>query len=175
MKAGKHVLCEKPLSVTVAQSDEVLNAAAQSRGMFVVVHQKRFEPAFLYAKQLLDSGELGPLYRCSMIESAWRSETYYRASPWRGTWRGEGGGVLLNHLQPRSTATFRAVAWASVAATRSNNELDLIARACSWPITPSPITPKRIRFAVAATGTGFASKTGAGATISTLRFEVVLV
>lgn len=96
LKAGLHVLCEKPLSVTVAQSDEVLAAAAQSRGMFVVVHQKRFEPAFLFAKQLLDSGELGPLYRCSMIESAWRSETYYRASPWRGTWRGEGGGVLLN-------------------------------------------------------------------------------
>ena len=96
LKAGLHVLCEKPLSVTVAQSDEVLQVAAQSRGMFVVVHQKRFEPAYLFVKQLLDSGELGPLYRCSMIESAWRSEAYYRSSPWRGTWRGEGGGVLLN-------------------------------------------------------------------------------
>lgn len=96
LKAGLHVLCEKPLSVTVDQSDRVLEAAAQSRGMFVVVHQKRFEPAFLFVKQLLDSGELGSLYRCSMIESAWRSETYYRSSPWRGTWRGEGGGVLLN-------------------------------------------------------------------------------
>lgn len=96
LRAGLHVLCEKPLSVTVAQADEVLEAAAQSRGMFVVVHQKRFEPAFLFAKQLLDSGELGSLYRCSMIESAWRSEAYYRSSPWRGTWRGEGGGVLLN-------------------------------------------------------------------------------
>ena len=96
LRAGLHVLCEKPLSVTVAQADEVLEAATQSRGMFVVVHQKRFEPAFLFAKQLLDSGELGSLYRCSMIESAWRSEAYYRSSPWRGTWRGEGGGVLLN-------------------------------------------------------------------------------
>ena len=96
LKAGLHVLCEKPLTVTVAQADEVLNAASQSRGMFVVVHQKRFEPAYLYVKQLLDSGELGPLYRCSMIESAWRSEAYYRSSPWRGTWKGEGGGVLLN-------------------------------------------------------------------------------
>ncbi|HKR14215.1 MAG TPA: DegT/DnrJ/EryC1/StrS family aminotransferase [Pyrinomonadaceae bacterium] len=96
LKAGMHVLCEKPLSVTVEQSDKVLEAAAQSRGMFVVVHQKRFEPAFLFVKQLLDSGELGSLYRCSMIESAWRSESYYRSSPWRGTWRGEGGGVLLN-------------------------------------------------------------------------------
>jgi predicted dehydrogenase len=96
LNAGLHVLCEKPLSVTVAQADEVLKAAEGSRGTFAVVHQKRFEPAYLYVKQLLDSGELGALYRCSMVESAWRSETYYRASPWRGTWRGEGGGVLLN-------------------------------------------------------------------------------
>jgi dTDP-4-amino-4,6-dideoxygalactose transaminase/predicted dehydrogenase len=96
LKAGLHVLCEKPLTVTVAQADEVLKVAEQSRGIFAVVHQKRFEPAYLYVKQLLDSGELGEMYRCSMIESAWRSEAYYRSSPWRGTWKGEGGGVLLN-------------------------------------------------------------------------------
>ena len=96
LKGGLHVLCEKPLTVTVAEADEVLRAANESRGMFVVVHQKRFEPAYLYVKQLLDSGEFGPIYRCSMIESAWRSETYYQSSPWRGTWKGEGGGVLLN-------------------------------------------------------------------------------
>jgi predicted dehydrogenase len=82
--------------VTVSQADEVLKAATESRGMFVVVHQKRFEPAYLFVKQLLDSGELGAIYRCSMLESAWRSEAYYRSSPWRGTWKGEGGGVLLN-------------------------------------------------------------------------------
>ena len=96
LEAGLHVLVEKPLSVTVGQSDEILKAAAASRGLFSVVHQKRFEPANLFVKQLLDSGELGQLYSCSMIESAWRSETYYRESPWRGTWKGEGGGVLLN-------------------------------------------------------------------------------
>ena len=96
LKEGLHVACEKPLTVTVEEADDVLQAASQSRGMFAVVHQKRFEPAYLYAKRLLDSGELGPIYRCSMIESAWRSEAYYRSSPWRGTWKGEGGGVLLN-------------------------------------------------------------------------------
>ncbi|HET7114129.1 MAG TPA: DegT/DnrJ/EryC1/StrS family aminotransferase, partial [Pyrinomonadaceae bacterium] len=64
LKSGLHVLCEKPLAVTVDQADRVLQAAAESRGMFVVVHQKRFEPAYLFVKQLLDSGELGPLYRC---------------------------------------------------------------------------------------------------------------
>lgn len=96
LRAGLHVLCEKPLTVTVAQSDEVLEVAAGSPGIFAVVHQKRFEPAYLYARRLLDSGELGQIYRCSMIESAWRSEAYYQSSPWRGTWKGEGGGVLLN-------------------------------------------------------------------------------
>ncbi len=96
LNAGLHVICEKPLTVTVEQADEVLRVAALSSGMFAVVHQKRFEPAYMYAKRLLDSGELGPIYRCSMIESAWRSEAYYRSSPWRGTWKGEGGGVLLN-------------------------------------------------------------------------------
>ncbi|MFN2406718.1 MAG: DegT/DnrJ/EryC1/StrS family aminotransferase [Pyrinomonadaceae bacterium] len=96
LNAGLHVLCEKPLTVTVAEADDVLEVAGRSRGIFAVVHQKRFEPAYLYAKELLDSGELGQIYRCSMVESAWRSETYYRSSPWRGTWKGEGGGVLLN-------------------------------------------------------------------------------
>lgn len=96
LREGLHVLCEKPLTVTVAQADEVLRVADESPGIFAVVHQKRFEPAYLGAKRLLESGELGSIYRCSMIESAWRSEAYYNSSPWRGTWKGEGGGVLLN-------------------------------------------------------------------------------
>ena len=96
LRAGLHVLCEKPLTVTVEQADEVLRVASGNSGIFAVVHQKRFEPAYLYARRMLESGELGPIYRCSMIESAWRSEAYYRSSPWRGTWKGEGGGVLLN-------------------------------------------------------------------------------
>lgn len=106
LRTGLHVLCEKPLTVTVEQADEVLRVAAESSGIFAVVHQKRFESAYLYAKRLLDSGELGSIYRCSMIESAWRSEAYYRSSPWRGTWKGEGGGVLLNqapHILDRYT------------------------------------------------------------------------
>jgi dTDP-4-amino-4,6-dideoxygalactose transaminase/predicted dehydrogenase len=95
-RAGLHVVCEKPLAVTVAEADEILENAAHGKGLFAVVHQTRFEPAYQYAKRLLDSGELGPIYRCSMIESLWRTNAYYRSSPWRGTWKGEGGGVLLN-------------------------------------------------------------------------------
>ncbi|HEV2715027.1 MAG TPA: Gfo/Idh/MocA family oxidoreductase, partial [Terriglobales bacterium] len=95
-RAGLHVICEKPLAVTVAEADEILETAAHGKGLFAVVHQTRFEPAYQYAKRLLDSGELGPIYRSSMTESLWRTDAYYRSSPWRGTWKGEGGGVLLN-------------------------------------------------------------------------------
>jgi predicted dehydrogenase len=104
LRAGLHVVCEKPLTVTVEQADAVLAEAAKSNRLLAVVHQTRFEPAFQMAKQMIARGELGPVLRCSMVESAWRSQAYYRSSPWRGTWKGEGGGVLLNqapHLLDR--------------------------------------------------------------------------
>jgi dTDP-4-amino-4,6-dideoxygalactose transaminase/predicted dehydrogenase len=104
LRAGLHVICEKPLCATVSQADEVLKVAKTHKTIFAVVHQNRFEPAYQEAKRILDSGELGALLRCSMIETMWRSEAYYKDSPWRGTWRGEGGGVLLNqapHLLDR--------------------------------------------------------------------------
>jgi predicted dehydrogenase len=56
------------------------------------------------AKAVLDSGELGPIQRCEMSESYWRSDAYFQTSSWKATWKGEGGGVLLNqgaHLLDR--------------------------------------------------------------------------
>jgi len=96
MRAGIHVICEKPLSVTVGQADAIVAASRQSHRLFAVVHQSRFEPAYRDAKEIIASGELGPILRCSMVETVWRSQRYYKSSRWRGTWRGEGGGVLLN-------------------------------------------------------------------------------
>ena len=104
LSAGLHVICEKPLAVTVSQADEVLRVAKNCKGTFAVVHQSRFEPCYREVKRLLESGELGSMLRCSMIETVWRSQAYYKSSPWRGTWKGEGGGVLLNqapHLLDR--------------------------------------------------------------------------
>jgi predicted dehydrogenase len=99
LRAGVHVVCEKPLTVTVAQADAVLCAAAESKRVLTVVFQSRFEPVYQRAKALLQSGELGPINRCEMVETFWRSAAYYRSSAWRATWRGEGGGVLLNQAQ----------------------------------------------------------------------------
>lgn len=96
LRAGLHVVCEKPLAVTVAQADAVLRAARGSKGILTAIFQRRFEPVYQRAKALLASGELGSIIRCEMVETFWRSNAYYRSSPWRATWKGEGGGVLLN-------------------------------------------------------------------------------
>jgi len=96
LQAGLHVICEKPLAISVGQADVVLNAAAQSRRIFTVVYQSRYEPAYQFAKLLLEGGELGRMVRCDMVETTFRPQAYFESSPWRGTWKGEGGGVLVN-------------------------------------------------------------------------------
>jgi dTDP-4-amino-4,6-dideoxygalactose transaminase/predicted dehydrogenase len=96
LQNGLHVICEKPLTVTVEQADQLLAVASETQRLFAVVHQMRFEPSYQYVKTLLDSSDLGSVYRCAMVESMWRTDAYYKSSPWRGTWQGEGGGVLLN-------------------------------------------------------------------------------
>ena len=96
LKADKHVICEKPLAVSVAEADELLSLARDSRGLFAVVFQSRFEPVYRRAKELLSSGDFGQVLRISLVEASWRSQAYYGSSSWRGTWKGEGGGVLVN-------------------------------------------------------------------------------
>jgi predicted dehydrogenase len=96
LRAGLHVICEKPLTVTVEQADAVLRAAQASRSLLTVVCQSRFHPAYSFVKSLLAGGELGPIMRCEMTENCWRPSAYYRSASWRGTWQGEGGGVLVN-------------------------------------------------------------------------------
>ena len=96
LKAGLHVLCEKPLTVTVAQADEVLKAAREVAACLSSYTRSVSNPRISTSNSCSTVVNWAPIYRCSMIESAWRSEAYYRSSPWRGTWKGEGGGVLLN-------------------------------------------------------------------------------
>ena len=104
LAANLHVVCEKPLASTVSEADAVVRAAAQSRGLLTVVSQTRFEPAYQFARSMIESGHLGPLLSCQMQETFWRASSYFKAGAWRGTWRGEGGGVLINqaiHLLDR--------------------------------------------------------------------------
>ena len=94
--AGAHVLVEKPIAVEAASAD-AMNAAADAAGRLLAVNfQERFRPAVEAAHHLIAAGELGDLVRVLCVEPWFRTAAYYRSAAWRGAWRGEGGGVLMN-------------------------------------------------------------------------------
>jgi predicted dehydrogenase len=97
---GLHVLTEKPIAVHKADCERLLQAYAerpQRRQVFAAMFQVRTEPAWIRLRQLIASGELGEIRRVNWIVTDWfRSEAYYASAGWRATWRGEGGGVLIN-------------------------------------------------------------------------------
>ena len=97
-EAGLHVMVEKPISVHKADAARLI-AARQQRPdrVFGAMFQLRTEPRYVRIKQLIANGELGRLVRASWIITDWfRTEAYYASGGWRATWKGEGGGVLLN-------------------------------------------------------------------------------
>ncbi len=96
MKKGIHCLSEKPIAVSVAAADKFLQAAEESGVVFAVMYQQRTLPEIRLAKKLIKSGRLGKIRRTSMIEPNYRAQAYYDSGTWRATWKGEGGGVLIN-------------------------------------------------------------------------------
>jgi predicted dehydrogenase len=97
--AGAHVLVEKPVTVSVGEADELIAAAASAGRTLAVSFQQRFRPEVEAAKALIAKGELGALVRVLCVEPWFRTHAYYRSAGWRGTWAGEGGGVLMNQAQ----------------------------------------------------------------------------
>lgn len=94
---GLHVLTEKPISVHKADCEKLIAAYRASGKVFSVMYQMRTEPLCKKVKQLLDAGELGQIVRVNWIVTDWfRTQAYYDSGGWRATWKGEGGGVLLN-------------------------------------------------------------------------------
>lgn len=96
LKANKHVLTEKPLCVSVSEADRMIIAAKKSRARLGVVFQSRFRPDAIRAKEMLANGTVGEIYRTAMVVAWYRTQAYYDSGGWRATWKGEGGGVLLN-------------------------------------------------------------------------------
>lgn len=97
-QAGLHVMVEKPISVHKADCERLVAAAkANPKLVFGAMFQLRTEPRYKKLKQLIDSGELGQIVRVNWIITDWfRTEAYYASGGWRATWKGEGGGALLN-------------------------------------------------------------------------------
>lgn len=92
-----HVLCEKPAGVYTKQVREMNEAAAKSDRVFALMFNQRTNHLYRKMHELVHSGGLGEIKRVNWIVTNWyRSQFYYDSGAWRATWRGEGGGVLLN-------------------------------------------------------------------------------
>lgn len=91
-----HVLTEKPMAVTVSGADQMIAAHKKSKTILAVVFQARFQAANVKARELVTSGALGKIHRVMLLAPGYRTNAYYASGGWRATWRGEGGGVLLN-------------------------------------------------------------------------------
>lgn len=96
LEAGKAVLCEKPLEITVRAVDQILAAEQRGGGLLACVFQNRFGRGAQQLKSALEAGRFGRLTLCSAYVKWWRDLDYYSGSSWKGTWQLDGGGALMN-------------------------------------------------------------------------------
>ncbi len=97
LENGLHLLVEKPISVTMTDAERLIRAHKDKTKKFAAMFNQRTNPAFIKIKEMINTGELGEIRRVSWIITDWfRTEAYYASGGWRATWKGEGGGVLIN-------------------------------------------------------------------------------
>ena len=96
LERGVHVVLEKPLATTVADGERLVQAAEHSRARVGVCFQNRYNAAVQALHQRLTSGELGPVQGAAATVLWHREASYYQSRPWRSTWVGSGGGLLMN-------------------------------------------------------------------------------
>jgi predicted dehydrogenase len=98
LRAGLHIMVEKPISAHKADAERLIAEARRHPALvFGAMFQLRTEPRYARIRKLIQDGELGEVVRVNWIITDWfRTEAYYASGGWRATWKGEGGGVLLN-------------------------------------------------------------------------------
>ncbi len=96
LQAGKHVVCEKPLEITPERIDMMLNTAEENNVTLAAVLNRRFHPAMHAFKAAADEGRFGTLTSASAYVKWFRDQAYYDSGAWRGTWKLDGGGALMN-------------------------------------------------------------------------------
>jgi len=96
LRAGKNVLLEKPMALSLEECDRMMDEAARADRLLSVVSQYRYTGPYYRLKKLLDSGRAGELLHISVDALFWRGQPYYYLD-WRGRWKTEGGGCTLNH------------------------------------------------------------------------------
>ncbi|NLY72738.1 MAG: Gfo/Idh/MocA family oxidoreductase [Tissierellia bacterium] len=94
-RAGKHVICEKPIATTLEEGQAMIDAARDKEVELAVIFQHRFDKPIVLLKQAIEEGKLGKLLWGSS-KTIWYRDDKYFSNPWRGTWEHDGGGALIN-------------------------------------------------------------------------------
>lgn len=95
-KLGCNVLVEKPLASSLEDCDAILAAGKEGKVTIGTMVQRRFYRPCMRIRKAIDDGKIGRPILGTLTMLGWRDDAYYRSDPWRGTWDGEGGGVLVN-------------------------------------------------------------------------------
>ncbi len=95
-RLGLHIAVEKPLAATLADCDSIIRAAGEAGVVGTTISQRRFYLPAQRVHRAIESGKIGKPILGTVTMLGWRGMDYYSSDPWRGTWAGEGGGVLVN-------------------------------------------------------------------------------
>jgi UDP-N-acetyl-2-amino-2-deoxyglucuronate dehydrogenase len=93
-RAGKHLVVEKPIDVTLTAADRLIEAARAAGVALTVISQHRFDPGLIELKRLLGDGALGRLVLAEASTKWYRTQAYYDSAGWRGTWAMDGGSLM---------------------------------------------------------------------------------
>ena len=94
-KAGKHVICEKPLEITLERIDAMIEAHEKAGTRLGGIFPYRFNDLMVPLREAINSGRFGTITYASVYVPWWRTDAYYKDS-WHGTWKLDGGGALIN-------------------------------------------------------------------------------
>lgn len=94
--AGKHIVVEKPMAITLDEVNEVIAACDANQVKMEVISQLRFTNAITKLKDAVDNDKLGKIITGDLYMKFYRSQEYYEKGGWRGTWKMDGGGALMN-------------------------------------------------------------------------------
>jgi UDP-N-acetyl-2-amino-2-deoxyglucuronate dehydrogenase len=95
-RAGKHVIVEKPLEITLRRCDKIIEACDKAGVVLSTIFPSRFHDSAVELKRAVEHGRFGRLTLGDAIVKWYRSQAYYDSGAWRGTWELDGGGALMN-------------------------------------------------------------------------------
>jgi len=122
-KAGKHVIVEKPLEVTLARCDEMIAACKKAGVKIGGILPRRFGVGAVALKAAIEAQRFGKITLASALIPWWRSQEYYDSAAWRGTQQFDGGGALMN----QGIHTIDLLLWLMGPATRVSATMGLVA------------------------------------------------